>query len=207
MKFPKNFILDSTISDSNNLIGQSFGKLTCIAVAGYLATDSNRVIYLFNCECGEQHLTSARDVKSGKVKSCGCIRRQITRDRGKNNKKSEHKTALTKYYNTYKSSASRRELAFTLSLEEFKEITSSNCHYCGIPPSRPFAKTWKTSVNTYMCNGIDRKDNTKGYTFSNSLPCCSICNHAKHDLPYDTFIMWIKNLTTYTNERETKTIS
>ncbi|MGJ4945153.1 HNH endonuclease signature motif containing protein [Bradyrhizobium sp. HKCCYLS1011] len=43
----------------------------------------------------------------------------------------------------------------------------------------------------YVCNGIDRKDNGQGYTIENCVPCCSVCNHAKHTMGYEQFIMWI----------------
>ena len=39
-------------------------------------------------------------------------------------------------------------------------------------------------------NGLDRKDNSLGYTIYNVLPCCSFCNQAKMDANYEDFINW-----------------
>jgi hypothetical protein len=66
-------------------------------------------------------------------------------------------------YNRYKLSAKKRNLEFSLTSEEFKEILNKNCRYCGDSKSR----------------GIDRVDNRIGYTTSNSVPCCYMCNRMK----------------------------
>lgn len=49
----------------------------------------------------------------------------------------------------------------------------------------------------YAYNGIDRMDNSKGYVDGNVLPCCSICNHAKHVMNYDDFISWINRIVNF----------
>ena len=48
-----------------------------------------------------------------------------------------------------------------------------------------------------MYNGIDRKDNNLGYTPKNVVPCCSVCNFAKKNMPFDAFMAWIARLTEY----------
>lgn len=58
-----------------------------------------------------------------------------------------------------------------LSFEEFAKLTSSPCHYCGRRNSNCY------KGRTY--NGIDRKENKKGYHTSNVVPCCSRCNSVK----------------------------
>lgn len=88
-------------------------------------------------------------------------------------------------FSHYKTSAKRRNHEFNLTFEEFSEIVNNSCHYCG---------------SRYdIHNGIDRKDNTKGYIKDNCLPCCKYCNIAKRDRTYDDFISWIlltsKNIT------------
>jgi hypothetical protein len=41
-----------------------------------------------------------------------------------------------------------------------------------------------------VANGIDRVDNTKGYSVDNCVPCCRRCNVAKADMTPDQFLGW-----------------
>ena len=47
-------------------------------------------------------------------------------------------------------------------------------------------------------NGIDRIDSCIGYTKSNCVSCCEICNKAKRNLTIKEFTDWIKKLTNHT---------
>jgi hypothetical protein len=81
-------------------------------------------------------------------------------------------------FKTYLKSASVRGYIFELSFDEFVNIIKQECHYCGQIPA----------------NGVDRKDNTFGYTIKNSLPCCCKCNLMKRDTQYDEFIAQVENI-------------
>jgi hypothetical protein len=50
------------------------------------------------------------------------------------------------------------------------------------------------SVNFTRPNGIDRVDNTLGYELGNVIPCCSVCNRAKSNLPLDYFLRWYNTI-------------
>lgn len=63
-------------------IGKKFGKLTVISVTD--APDhvnDNRFYYLCLCECGNFTTVRATDVKSGKVTSCGCAKKDAMSQR------------------------------------------------------------------------------------------------------------------------------
>ena len=70
-------------------------------------------------------------------------------------------------YTHYKSNAKIHNRIFDLSLEQFRDIVSKFCVYCGKP-----------SIKGEL-NGIDRVDNSKGYVAGNCLPCCKWCNRMK----------------------------
>lgn len=70
------------------------------------------------------------------------------------------------HYAQYMRSAANRGIAFELSSEEFKGIVCKPCFYCD---------TFTTGESI----GIDRFDNSKGYTIDNCRPCCDICNRMK----------------------------
>lgn len=107
---------------------------------------------------------------------------------------------LVKLYTKYRCAANRRNYKFSLSLQQFKNITKKNCFYCGVKPLHKCISTSKRTTEatkrygTYLYNGVDRLDNTKGYTINNSVPCCGNCNRAKHFLTKEQFLCMIKKI-------------
>ena len=65
--------------------------------------------------------------------------------------------------------AKGRKVEVTLTLDEYRRVTASECAYCG--GDLPFAGY-----------GLDRKDPARGYTLDNVVPCCRMCNRIKTDL-------------------------
>lgn len=97
-------------------------------------------------------------------------------------------------YRRYKRSADERNLEWQLSLQDVKNLTSANCVYCGSAPSEEALKR-KFEDNRFMeFNGIDRIDNSQGYTTNNIVTSCYICNRAKSSLSQSAFYCWIKKL-------------
>ena len=98
----------------------------------------------------------------------------------------------------YKKRATKTKIVFNIPVGKFKELTQLNCYYCGLPPERSVVKGQGkngTKFNgDYIYNGIDRVDNSKGYIISNCVPCCTICNRAKNNLPQSVFLEWIEKL-------------
>jgi len=45
-----------------------------------------------------------------------------------------------------------------------------------------------------LFNGIDRVNNSAGYTNHNTVPCCKTCNLAKRDSTVEEFENWITQL-------------
>lgn len=206
MKISKNFALDPSRKDDAQLVGKTFGRLTATQVAGYFqeSETQTRTAYLFQCACGKQHINIAKVVLGGHTLSCGCLKVEKVTELGKKLKQEKtNNPAFQRYYNQYKSRAKRAGLEFSLSEEEFKNITSSNCHYCNSSATKEYGDNWKGYSLPYICNGIDRKDNTIGYTLENALPCCSMCNYAKKNYDYSYFIDWLNLAGTYQINKKT----
>lgn len=88
--------------------------------------------------------------------------------------------SLNHIYSGYRYSAKRRRVRWAISKKKFREITSQNCDYCGTEPSN--RSNYGGKSHTYIYNGIDRKDNSRGYTPRNCVPCCGPCNQIKTSL-------------------------
>lgn len=84
-------------------------------------------------------------------------------------------------YCIYKHQAKKRGYVFELTIEQFKQLCLEPCHYCG---------------DFFV--GIDRKDNSIGYVYSNCVPCCKHCNYAKRDMKYTVFISHIRKMYEHT---------
>ena len=95
-------------------------------------------------------------------------------------------SAFYALFSQYKKNAAERSFKFELSDEEFLQLTTCDCHYCGIAPKQFFRKN--IGNGPYVYNGIDRKDNSVGYTMENCVSCCKTCNYSKGTLGEDEFI-------------------
>ena len=81
-------------------------------------------------------------------------------------------------YNHFKGNAKSRGLKFDLTRDQVIKFCESPCFYC----------------KTERCLGIDRVDNSKGYTIDNCVPCCRCCNKMKMDLEPKFFINQIRKI-------------
>ncbi len=89
--------------------------------------------------------------------------------------------------------AKKRNLAFELTFDQAMELIKQRCKYCQSTPSnRKQSKANKNSPLLYQ--GIDRVDNSLGYTIDNCVPCCRNCNWAKSKMQYDEFIAWVSDV-------------
>jgi hypothetical protein len=80
-------------------------------------------------------------------------------------------------------SAKPKQLEIELNLSDIERMSLLLCYYCGQDPKE---------IGTRF--GIDRVDNTLGYTRANSVTCCSLCNYAKKDLHVSDFILAMCNV-------------
>lgn len=95
--------------------------------------------------------------------------KSCSKDRGQAWRKKKTETRdLKARFSTAKSSARSRKLIFSLTIQEFDDITKLPCHYCG-------------KINDEMGIGLDRISNNKaiGYTPENVLSCCCVCNRIR----------------------------
>jgi hypothetical protein len=67
-------------------------------------------------------------------------------------------------FSIYRRTAKFRNIGFEINYEDFLKFFNKDCYYCGIKIDGV---------------GLDRIDNTKGYTLDNIVPCCNPCNVAK----------------------------
>lgn len=164
-----------------NIVSKKFGKLTVLEE--FHERDKSGRSRLFAkciCDCGHESYVEKSKLLGGRTKSCGCIQKESRKSLGAHFKKEYGEAAFNECYSAYKKSAKLRSYSFELSKEEFKQIITQPCIYCG--ESLTQEKKKKGAYGTFKYTGIDRYDNTKGYTIDNCVPCCSVCNRIKTDM-------------------------
>jgi hypothetical protein len=85
-------------------------------------------------------------------------------------------------FSIYRTRAKRKNIEFTLTLEQFKNIILQPCHYCG-----------EYLEEKEHC-GVDRVDNNLGYTLVNCVPCCRRCNRWKSALTLERFSSHVQKI-------------
>jgi hypothetical protein len=126
---------------------------------------------------------------AGKSRGCGKCQTRLVGD----------EAAFRAVFRCYRENAKRTNKDFHLSLTLVRELTSADCFYCGESPSqeskhRAHNGKQKKNGQSYFYNGIDRKNNSLGYTPENCTSCCKICNYMKQELSQQEFIYHIKEI-------------
>lgn len=178
-----------------NLVGQKFNRLLVVE-----RTDQRKrknIVWQCLCDCGTICYKISSDLVNNRIKSCGCL----FEDFSKTLRLPPGEYGLNQVFRKYIESSKIRKLIFSLSKDQFKELTSSNCYYCGAIPSNISSPNTvsKASVNAiengkYIYNGLDRVDNNIGYIIENIVPCCEKCNRAKLTMSQKEFLELVNNI-------------
>jgi len=171
-----------------DLLGQRFGRLKVISESKKRYSNG-LVLWDCICDCGNKKTVNGASLRNGKSKSCGCLTLEAVR-------LPKYEASFNKLYSSYVRGSKKRGHQFTLTKEDFRNITSQNCFYCGNPPMSESKNNGKKSnfYGNYKYNGIDRVNNSEGYTKENCVASCFICNQMKLTLDQKTFINQCKRI-------------
>lgn len=135
-----------------NIIGQRFTRLLVIAEADSFGYESRRS--LCSCDCGSEIIVSNRHLRSGGIRSCGCLRRESMRK-----SRTKHGKCGTRIYEVWCGMKAR----------------CTNPNHNGFDRYSGFmCERWSTFQNFIADMGegkpgwtLERIDNKKGYDISN----------------------------------------
>jgi hypothetical protein len=163
-------------------VGHQYNRLTVIAIDKFRLSGQQKIRFaVCRCTCGKTKEINASQVLTGRTISCGCAIGDERRLRQGSLTWEDSKASHI--FHQYKRNATKRTIPFTLTRDEFKQIITTNCYYCGNPPSQEQRQFHNdTHSTTFYYNGIDRIDNTQGYVKGNVLSCCKYCNSFKSQL-------------------------
>ena len=181
-----NVKIGKVIDETNN----KYGKWTVMSRAENKPDGSAK--WNCKCECGTEKVVAANTLREGNSFSCGCAMKDYGKER--RNLVSLENTIIR----SYKNGAKSRSFQFSLTNEEIKALIYNNCFYCGDAPAdkKHFYSYKEGKDDDYFIetNGIDRIDNSIGYTKKNTVTCCKTCNQMKSNLSLDLFLNKINKI-------------
>jgi hypothetical protein len=170
-----------------SLVGKQVGFVTIIA--DHSSSPERRGgSVLCRCVCGIEKVIVVDLFRQEAVNSCGCRSGILPPGHAARN------IILARY----KKMARVRGKEWELADKEAIRMFEANCHYCGAPPANVQGNgSYGRWNGEWTYNGIDRKDNDKGYFPDNVVTSCANCNRAKNAQGYAQFITWVERLTQY----------
>ena len=168
-----------------DLMGKRFGSRLVLQRAG--TTKHNAARWRWQCDCGATGVSETTSItRSERCRSC-----KVNGFRAMPN----GRAGFNRLYTSYKTKAEARGHTWGLSKRMFHKLTKRPCYYCGVEPSHTVllrsTVSDKNGSAPYTYNGVDRKDNSRGYVVSNCVPCCETCNRAKLTQTVEEFEAWI----------------
>lgn len=146
-----------------------------------------KVNYLVQCDCGDLRWVRSDILKKNKW-GCRACAKELSR------KKFGEEHSISAAWKSLIGNARNRGISVEITKDEFAQIAKMNCFYCGEEPVEKVyydQPSWSTPARL---NGIDRVDNSVGYTLDNIVASCYICNRGKMDLSLEDFKAWIIKL-------------
>lgn len=180
------------VRSAPNFIGQRFGKLTVLELAGH---KRNEYLWKCICDCGkmlEIDATSTR-LRHGRVKSCGCLKSEEW-----NGPLGENHAAWTGYkeipgatWTRIKRGASIRKLSFNLTIEDGWDLFIKQERKCALSGVEIYFSPRSNEAGTAS---FDRKDSLKGYELDNVQWVHKDVNLIKNNFTDLEIIDWAKKI-------------
>jgi len=171
-------------------IGDRHGFLEIIEIISQNNQGSHVKLNCYCHNCGMTKIMNSINIK--KRNSCGCCQRisDTWANVGPKTKPwqlPEGQSAKNELFYQYKRSAKKRNLDWNLTEEQFFDIVTGNCYYCDSSLDNTKRGQGKTSGD-FKYTGIDRFNNSIGYTKDNCVACCWMCNNMKSSYTNIEFI-------------------
>ena len=149
------------------------------------------VLWKCKCICSNIVYVKASYLHRGITKSCGCKTYGQNSHLYKGYKELSHS-----YWTTLTSSAKKRNLEFSISMEyawNLFELQNKRCALTG----ELLVFTKECRYLTQQTASLDRIDSNKGYIEGNVQWVHKMINRIKSDIPNDDFILWCKKVYEY----------
>jgi hypothetical protein len=154
-----------------DLTGQKFNKITILKVTNKRTKDK-RIVWLCQCDCGKKLLRTAKDLKSGHTKSCGCYRDYLMNNKNPNTRHSY------RYHPLYKKLMDMKARCYNPNNKRYNLYGQKGIKICNqwlIPKN--FIE-WALNNGWQVDMTIDRIDSNKDYCPEN----CQWLSKSEHSI-------------------------
>jgi hypothetical protein len=158
------------------LENQKFNRLTAIKKIGKSTSSGN--LWLCKCECGTEVKVRAGNLRSGNVKSCGCL---MTDTFWKG-----HEDLSMTHFNTIKRNAASRGISFEITIEYIWSLFISQEKRCALSGVEIALGSQRKHIETTA--SLDRIDSHLGYFTGNVQWVHKDVNRMKMDLAESRFV-------------------
>lgn len=170
-------------------VGTVYGKLT---VVERLPNRKGSALFRCECSCGNKNYVVLGGALLRRTECGNCGRAPHLSKLRELQRKNPGKASKHAVFLHNVRGAKKRGLKWLLSEEEFGLIGQQNCHYCGCAPSNRMHG--KGHYGEHVYNGVDRLNSALGYTATNCVASCWVCNRAKNSMSEHEFMVWVKRV-------------
>lgn len=92
------------------------------------------------------------------------------------------KSVYKRLYFAQRLYAKRRSIEWGLDIKTWYRLVKSDCYLCGDKPKNRYKVNHRGREihgMSFIYQGIDRINNSRGYLIDNVAPCCASCNYMK----------------------------
>ena len=181
----------SAANRATEAIGKEYGRWVVTGIGTRLTTRGERYLDVV-CACGSLGEVPLSSLKRGSSRQCRKCGDKAHGDFMRGSTRIGYTVAAANsVYRSYAGHAASRGHVMELTRDQFLSLTKKDCFYCGKAPSQ-IKYRGRSRENPYIYNGVDRMDNTKGYTLANAVPCCKMCNRIKMDHSVEELMAHLK---------------
>lgn len=137
-----------------DLTGQQFGRLKVLYEIG---PGKDGIEWACECECGNWIVAVTSALRAGRIKSCGCLKKEITATRG-------YKNQYTQLFNTYRN---LRKACYDKSSERYLNFGGNGITFCEEWLDVDNFKVWSIDNGYGPKTKLLRHDQDEGYSPEN----------------------------------------
>lgn len=177
-----------------DLTGMTFGELKVLRRIDD-PRPGGHIFYECLCSCGKLYNARSSRLRRGETKSCGHGIGPCGWQRWATGELAAYHRLYAKFLHSVRDGGRTT----TLSYDEWFNIVSKPCTYCG---GFHEARSKRFKVTTILVCGIDRKNSKLSYEISNCQPCCKICNTMKLHHTEEFFLKYCEKIVNFTKKNK-----
>ena len=163
--------------------GQRFNRLIAIEP---VYSNRDGYTWLFKCDCGNFKEIRNADVVNGKIKSCGCLLREVTGNRVRTHGLSKTRAYKNMIVRNYIQIKNKLDSEWTIEMETLLADMFPRCVVCGCT-EKDHIELYNTKLHTDHVQPLSKGNGLKP---GNAVRLCNHCNTSKNnkdlsDLPTD----------------------